>query len=81
MGSLELLQKIEVAGMPIMQVLIIEGTIVYPTFHRDAFTAKFGNVVVFRDAEFRESLDYIAIAIQAFHLDAEARKVLPSLHD
>jgi len=74
-------RSVEVAGLPMMRSLVINATIVYPTFRNDAVTVQIGNTVVFRDAEFQDSLESIATAIQAFYHDREARNALPSLHN
>ena len=74
-------RSVEVAGLPMVRSLVINATIVYPTFRGDAITAQIGNSVAFKDAEFQDSLDSIAASIQMFYDDTEARKALPSLHD
>jgi hypothetical protein len=74
-------RSVEVAGLPMMRSLVINATIAYPTFRGNAMTAQIGNSVAFRDAEFQDSLDSIATAIQAFYHEPEARNALPSLHD
>jgi hypothetical protein len=74
-------RSVEVAGLPMMRSLVINATMVYPTFRNDAVTVQIGNTVAFRDAEFQDSLESIATAIQAFYHDREARNALPSFHD
>jgi hypothetical protein len=77
----EMLRNIEVVGLPMMRSLVIDATIAYPTFRGDAMTARIGDSIAFRDAEFQDSLEVIASAIQQFYNDPDARIALPSLHD
>lgn len=72
--------SVEVAGLPMMRSLVINAIIAYPILRGDALTAKIGDSVAFRDAEFQEPLDKIASAIQACYDDPEKRNALPSLH-
>jgi hypothetical protein len=74
-----MLRSVELTGMPMAREIVIDGTIVYPTFSGDTLTARIGNIIAFCDAEFKMSLDEIATAIQHFHSDAAARESLPSL--
>ena len=64
-----------------MRTLVVNATIAYPSFRGDAMTAKISNSVAFRDAEFQDPLETIALTIQAFYDDPKARNALPSLHD
>ena len=75
------LRTVQVRGLPMARALVIEGTIVYPTFRGEQATARIANAVSFGDAEFQDPLDTIADAIAAFSLEPEARSTLPSLHD
>lgn len=77
----EMLRNIEVVGMPMTRSLLIEATIAYPTFRGEAMTARIGDSIAFRDAEFQEPLEVIASTVQKFYHDPDARSALPSLHD
>lgn len=77
----EMLRGVQVKGMPTMRTLMIDGTIAYPTVDGDQVSAQIGNHIAFRDAEFRDPLERIALAIQAFYDQPDARRVLPSLED
>jgi len=77
----EMFRSIEVSGLPMMRTLVVNATIAYPSFRGDAMTAKISNSVAFRDAEFQDPLETIALTIQAFYDDPKARNALPSLHD
>lgn len=77
----EMFRTIEVAGLPMMQSLVIDATIVYPSFRGDALAAKVADRISFRDADFQEPLERIAATVQAFYDDPDARNALPSLHN
>ena len=77
----ETLRNIEVVGLPMKRSLLIEATIAYPAFRGDAMTARIGDSIAFRDAEFQEPLEVLVSTIQEFYNDADARGALPSLHD
>ena len=77
----ETLRNIEVVGLPMMRSLLIEATIAYPAFRGDAMTARIGDSIAFRDAEFQEPLEVIVSTIQEFYNNPDARGALPSLHD
>jgi hypothetical protein len=72
-----MLRGVEVNGLPMVRSMVIDGTIAYPNIVGG--TARIGNTIAFRDAEFVESLDGIASAIRTFHANLEARESLPSL--
>jgi hypothetical protein len=76
----DLFRGVQVAGLPMVRSLVIDATIVYPTIRGVEITAKAGENVAFRDAQFRAPLDAIAAAIRAFYHDPAARMGLPSLH-
>ncbi|MEE2643183.1 MAG: hypothetical protein VX768_21320 [Planctomycetota bacterium] len=75
-----MLRNIEVVGLPMMRSLVIDATIAYPAFRGDAMTARIGDSIAFRDAEFQDSLEVIISTIQKFYSDPDARAALPSLH-
>ena len=77
----ETLRNIEVVGLPMMRSLLIEATIAYPAFRGDDMTARIGDSIAFRDAEFQEPLEVIVSTIQEFYNGPDARGALPSLHD
>ncbi len=77
----ELFRTVRVAGLPMCRSLVIDATIVYPTFRGDEITATVAECVAFRDAEFRAPLETIASAILAYYDNPAARTRLPSLHD
>ncbi len=70
-----------IAGVPMMQVLVIDASIAYPKFRGEELTATFGNSIAFRDADFRDSLAIIAAAIEHFHAHPDARSTLPNLRN
>ncbi|MBM4003589.1 MAG: hypothetical protein FJ295_09925 [Planctomycetes bacterium] len=77
----ETLRSVNVVGLPMVRSLLIDATLVYPTFHGDNLTAKVGDNIGFRDAEFQDPLESIAAAILYFGNDRDARDRLPSLGD
>ncbi len=77
----EMFRSIEVVGLPMMRSLVIDATIAYPTFQGDGMTARIGDRIEFRDAEFQDPLEIIASTIHEFYHDRDARRLLPSLHD
>jgi hypothetical protein len=76
-----LLRGVEVRGMPMLQSMVIDATIVYPSVAGEQLTAKIGDSIAFGDAEFLEPLDEIVSAIRIFHANPQACESLPSLHD
>ncbi|MBX3426896.1 MAG: hypothetical protein KF688_14550 [Pirellulales bacterium] len=77
----ETFRDVKVAGLPMMRSLVINATIAYPKCREDASAARIGDSVAFRDADFKDPLDVIASAIQAFYYDPGARSALPSLFE
>ncbi len=74
-------RSVDVVGMPMMRSLVIDATVVYPTFRGDDLTAKIGNSVTFLDADFQNALEAIASSIIEFSEHVDARYDLPGLHD
>lgn len=77
----ETFRGVQVKGMPMMRTLTIDAAIVYPTLDGDDVSGQIGNQIAFRDADFRDPLEEIASAIQAFYDQPDARHALPSLHE
>lgn len=75
------MRTVQVRGLPMARTLVIEATIIYPTFRSEQVTVRIANAVTFRDAEFQDPLDTIADAISSFALEPEAHSSLPRLHD
>jgi hypothetical protein len=70
-----------VTGLPMMRSLVIVASIVYPNRRDQSFKSSPGSIIIFRESEFRDSLDKIAAAIHEFHSDQETRVVLQSWNE
>ena len=75
------LRIVQVTGLPMVRVMVIEATIAYPTFRHGERGARIGECVAFSEAVFRDPLDVIASTILSCHNDLETRNRLPSLRD
>ena len=75
------LRNVELSGLPMLRSLVIDATIVYPSFKGDVIAATIGDKIVFCDAEFKDPLESVFKIIQVYHQNPEARTVLPSLQD
>jgi hypothetical protein len=71
----------QVTGLPMMRSLVIVASIVYPNRRDQSFKSSPGSIIIFRESEFRDSLDKIAAAIHEFHSDQETRVVLQSWNE
>lgn len=74
----ESFEAAQATGLPMMRSLVIVAKIVYPNRRDQAGKSLQDTRIVFRDAEFRDSLDKVAASIDAFQDDLEARGSLPS---
>lgn len=77
----ESLRNVQLEGLPMLRSLVIDATIVYPSFKGDTQSATVGEKIVYCDAEFKDPLESVFRTIQMYHQNPDARTVLPSLHD
>jgi len=68
----------KVTGLPMARTLVIVASIDYPDRKGQSLHSLQDSIWVFREAEFRDSLDKIAAAIHDFHHDLESREALSS---
>ncbi len=77
----DLFSGARVSGLPMMRSLVIVASIVYPNRRDRSFKSLPCSIIVFREADFHDSLDKITAAIHEFHFDQEKRVALPSWNE
>lgn len=77
----ETIRSVEVSGLPMMRILLIHATVVYPSKVGKDMSATTADYVAFREDELRVPLDEISVAIQEFLDFPKNRDALPNLRD